>query len=216
MISQLGQDTDVLQTYNFKKRGFFVEIGANDGVRLSNTLLLERDYDWKGICVEPDPVVFENLVKNRKSICVQKAMYNVSDATVSFSVNPNSLLSGISTHIMERVRQNTSNVIEVSTINMNDLLDKNNAPKFIEYLSLDTEGTEFEILESTDFTKYTFGVIHVEHNYQVERRQKIRSILEKNGYVFFKQVKWDDSYIHSSLQASKIPRFTKKLIWNRF
>jgi FkbM family methyltransferase len=216
MISQLGQDKEVLQTYNFKKHGFFVEIGANDGVRLSNTLLLERDYGWKGICVEPDPIVFEKLVKNRKSLCVQKAMFNVSDTTVSFSVNPNSLLSGISTHIIDAFNDVASNVIEVSTINMNDLLDKNNAPKFIEYLSLDTEGTEFEILESTDFTKYTFGVIHVEHNYQVERRQKIRSLLEKNGYVFFKEVRWDDSYIHSSLQVSKIPRFTKKLLWNRF
>ena len=54
--SQLGQDLDVIKHYNFKENGFFVEIGANDGISLSNTYLLEKKYNWKGLCIEPLPI----------------------------------------------------------------------------------------------------------------------------------------------------------------
>ena len=60
--SQLGQDLKVLKFYNNKKNGFFVEIGASDGINLSNTYLLEKEYDWKGVCVEPIPYNYEKLI----------------------------------------------------------------------------------------------------------------------------------------------------------
>ena len=52
-FSQFKQDLHVLESYNYKKNGYFIEIGASDGIRLSNTYLLETKYNWKGICVEP-------------------------------------------------------------------------------------------------------------------------------------------------------------------
>jgi len=58
--SQLGQDLEVLKFYNNKENGFFIEIGASDGLNLSNTYLLETQYKWKGICCEPIPNNFKS------------------------------------------------------------------------------------------------------------------------------------------------------------
>jgi len=201
--SQLGQDLNVLKIYNNKKSGFFLEIGANDGIFFSNTYLLEKEYDWSGICVEPIPTVFEKLVMNRpKSFCCDRAIYNQSDLTLEFSIaNMSDMLSGITQYIdchRESVNKNKS-VIEVKTMTLLDLLDKYNAPPFIEYLSIDTEGSEYEILKSFDFQKYVFGIIDVEHNYIEPRRSNIRELLLANGYLYLGPNKWDDSYKHNSL-----------------
>jgi hypothetical protein len=83
--SQLGQDLDVLKLYSNKQTGTFIEIGASDGKILSNTYLLEQ-MGWTGICVEPIPEKFELLQKNRKSINVNKAVYNVSGQDINFTV----------------------------------------------------------------------------------------------------------------------------------
>lgn len=78
--SQLSQDLEVLKFYNEKKNGFFIEIGANDGNILSNTYLLEKSYNWKGICVEPIPDKFKLLCENRpNSLCYDYAVYNKSN-----------------------------------------------------------------------------------------------------------------------------------------
>jgi len=63
--SQLGQDLQVLSFYNNKKSGFYIEIGASDGIYLSNTYLLEQN-NWNGICVEPIPKNF-NLLKKKQT-----------------------------------------------------------------------------------------------------------------------------------------------------
>jgi hypothetical protein len=78
-------------------------------------------------------------------------------------------------------------------------LEKYNAPLFIDYLSIDTEGSELEILKSVDLQKYKFGLIDVEHNYQEPRRTQIRELLTLNGYEFIRQNKFDDCYKHSSV-----------------
>lgn len=92
----------------------------------------------------------------------------------------------------------TKTMIDVATISLIDLLNENNAPSFIEYLSLDTEGSEYEILKDFDFTKYIFGLIDVEHNYEEPTRTKIRTLLESNGYNYIGENKWDDCYMHNT------------------
>ena len=73
----------------------------------------------------------------------------------------------------------------------------------MEYLSLDTEGTEYDILKALDFSKWVFGLIDVEHNFEEAKRESIRRLLESNGYVFLRQNKWDDCYIHHT-QTSEV------------
>ena len=204
--SQLGQDLEVLRFYDNKPNGFFVEIGSSDGIELSNTYLLEKNHQWKGICVEPIPSKFKALCKNRpNSLCCPHAVYNESNKQVVFDIcNKLDLLSGISDNIdchKKIVNENKTQII-VKTISLNDLLDKANSPSFIEYLSLDTEGSELEILKSVDFQKYTFGVIDVEHNYVEPRRSQIKNLLTSNGYEYVRENHFDDCYQHTSVRST--------------
>jgi FkbM family methyltransferase len=201
--SQINQDINIIKFYDNKKNGFFIEIGASDGINFSNTYLLEKEYNYKGICVEPIPEHYKNLVINRpNSICCDKAVYSISDLILDFDIANNlDLLSGISICIdtfKESIDSNKT-TIQVKTISLNDLLYTNNAPNFIEYLSLDTEGSEYEILKNFNFSNYIFGLIDVEHNYQEPRRSQIKDLLIKNGYIYIGENKWDDCYKHNSL-----------------
>jgi FkbM family methyltransferase len=201
--SQIGQDLAVLKFYNNKRDGFFIEIGASDGIGLSNTYLLETQYGWKGICVEPIPYIFEYLKNNRpNSVCYDYAVYKESNKEVVFDISHIcSELSGISENIdchSSIVNANKTQITR-TTITFNDLLEKSNAPTFIDYLSLDTEGSELDILKSVDLQKYVFGLIDVEHNFVEPRRSEIRELLESNGYVYLRQNNFDDCYKHHSI-----------------
>jgi FkbM family methyltransferase len=199
--SQIGQDLEVVKFYKGKQNGFFIEIGASDGVKFSNTFLLEKKYNWKGICVEPIPKNYQLLCKNRpNSICIDKAVYS-SNMNVIFDIADYDLLSGISNNIdcHKKTVDKKKTQISVDTILLNDLLDSCNAPEFIDYLSLDTEGSELEILKAVNFNKYTFGLIDVEHNFIEPRRTEIRKLLTNNGYIYLRENKFDDCYKHKSL-----------------
>jgi len=211
----------VLYFYKEKQNGFFVDIGASDGVEMSNTYLLEKRYGWTGICAEPIPERFQDLVINRPNAkCVNQPVLNVSDKTVIFDVSHDptdgDLLSGISEHITNITKDRFTGLpfkdlvdkhktqLELKTISINDLLEKCGAPSFIDYLSLDTEGSELQILEGLDFDKYVIGLIHVEHLYEEPRRSKIRDVLTKAGYVFVRENQWDDVYVHKTLFCNKV------------
>jgi len=202
--SQIQQDLKVLEFYKLKTNGFFVDIGAADGIELSNTYLLESGANWKGICVEPNPNNYSKLIVNRPTaICCDKAIYNKTGLTLDFDIAHNGQLqSGISSDIIEGWKpfvDSNKSTIKVQTLLLTELLDQNNAPTFIEYLSLDTEGSEYEILKNFNFNKYIFGLIDVEHNYEELRRSKIRELLLANGYIFIGQNYFDDCYKHNSV-----------------
>ncbi|MFT6408332.1 MAG: hypothetical protein ACJAQ6_001750 [Arenicella sp.] len=93
------------------------------------------------------------------------------------------------------------NVYDVSTISLTDTLVKHEAPEFIDYLSIDTEGSEFEILNAFDFCRYKVAIIHIEHNYNAPKREAILELLTKHGYTRRYQnfSKWDDWYYRDQL-----------------
>ena len=125
--SQIGQDLKVIKFYNNKQGGFFIEIGANDGIKLSNTYLLEKKYKWKGICCEPNPIIFEKLLLNRpNSICFNQAVYNQSGLTLTFDIAKNNLFSGISEYIIKHKSKvdNNKTSVQVQTLSLVDILDK--------------------------------------------------------------------------------------------
>ena len=72
--SQAGQDQWILEKTNSKRRGYFVDIGAYDGINYSNTLYLEKNLNWSGICIEPDVKTYESLIINRNCICENLAV----------------------------------------------------------------------------------------------------------------------------------------------
>lgn len=198
--SQIGQDLFALVNNNFKSSGYFVEFGATDGLGLSNTYLLEKEFHWSGILAEPAKIWHESLRKNRNCNISDLCVWNKSGAELIFTeVTDETELSTISnfehsdSHGFSR---GNTNKYSVKTVTLQDLLDKFDAPKIIDFLSIDTEGSEFEILEKFDFNSYSFNVICVEHNF-TEIREKIYALLTANGYVrTLENVSaWDDWYL---------------------
>ena len=175
---------------------YFIDIGANDGITLSNTFLLEKNYEWNGICSEPLPKEYDKLIKCRNVHCDNLAVYNKSGLYLNFSVF--GLGSGITQCIDRYPQAKKGNQIIVETISLQDLLEKYKAPTIINYFSLDTEGTELEILISVDLSKYIFLYINLEHNYVEPKRTNIKNLLLNNGYLYMGENKWDDDYIHET------------------
>ena len=192
--SQEAQDLKVLLHYKLKKDGYFLEIGASDGLKFSNTYLLEKNYNWTGICVEPIKEDYDKLINNRCCFCSNLAVYSKSNEELEFNIYEYNLLSGLNEHINTYSNQPIKEKVIVKTITLTDLLDNYRAPYFIEYLSLDTEGSEYEILKVFNFNKYKFGLIHVEHNYEEPKRQLIKDLLLENNYSYIGEHKQDDFY----------------------
>jgi len=196
--AQLHQDIFVLLTTNFKRNGFFVEFGATNGIDLSNTYLLEKSYGWKGILAEPAKIWHDDLSKNRNVNIDFSCVWSKSNNVVTFNMVDSAELSTISEFSDRdhhaKARQNGV-TYDVKTISLNDLLEKYDAPQQIDYLSIDTEGSEFEILNNFDFSKHEISIISCEHNFTHDR-EKIFKLLSDNGYIrkFTGFSKWDDWY----------------------
>lgn len=190
--SQLGQEEFVLNTLKHKRNGFFVEAGANDGISLSNTFLLEKKYGWTGICVEPGSQ-FELLTKNRSCQCVNVALWKKEELIpfVEDSIN-SGMLSGHANCFDKRRPIGPTKIIQ--GIPLEHLLDNANAPHYIDYLSLDTEGTEWHIIEDFPFNKYKFGILTIEHNFIEPRRSQTRELLSQYGYRCIPS-QWDDWFV---------------------
>src|ERR1700733_8001421 len=199
MYSQLGQDRLVFELLGGKRGGFFLDSGAADGVIASNTYVLETDLGWTGICVEPNPVFFAQLVKTRTSHCVNCCLYD-RDGTVEFV--DAAYLGGIRetyepTHL-EQIKTLTRSMIEPARVmrparTLRSVLREFDAPRVIDYWSLDTEGSELAILKSFPFEEYTFRVLTVEHN-RLPVRHEIRALLEPRGYHLACSLDIDDVY----------------------
>jgi FkbM family methyltransferase len=202
--SQLRQDLFVLSELSFKQNGFFVEFGATNGVELSNTHLMETKFNWNGILAEPAKIWHSSLKSNRSAAIETDCVWRATGETLLFNeVNDGNYKGELSTidsfsntDNFRAARELESNKYEVNTISLEDMLKKHNAPKQIDYLSIDTEGSEFEILNSFDFNKYDIKVITCEHNYTV-MRGKIYALLSKNGYErkLSEYSQFDDWYV---------------------
>lgn len=184
--SDLLQDIYVLIKSKFKKNGYFVEFGACDGILASNTYLLEKCFKWKGIVAEPCKIWHKKLQSNRKCHIDHSCLYKVSDEKINFrqttatpSLSTINNFSFVDEHALSR--KNSAKIYKVKTISLNDLLKKYQAPKKIDFISIDTEGSEYEILKNFDFNKYDVKIITCEHNF-TSNRKKVFKLLTSKGY----------------------------------
>lgn len=200
--AQWGQDRFINETF-FKdlKNGVFVDIGAHNGVIYSNTYHFEKELQWNGICVEPLPERFKELSANRSCTCVQGCVCDIEGPSKLIMVSSpfvnTEMLSGLlhkyDPKHLERLKKElkhyggTCEVIDVQCYLFNKLLEREGI-KHVNLLSIDTEGGEFDILSSIDFSKNTIDVIAVEDNYNDARFQPF---LKKMGYRFVKRI-WAD------------------------
>jgi FkbM family methyltransferase len=188
--SQLRQDLFVLSELNYKRNGYFVEFGATNGLDLSNTHLLETQYDWTGILAEPATRWHADLDKNRAAKIDKRCIWRCSGESLVFNETDSPEFSTIdcfSSSDGHAKARESGKKYSVETVSLMDLLIEHKAPRVVDYLSIDTEGSEFDILENFDFESYKFKIITCEHNY-TPMREKLSALLQNNGY----QRKYED------------------------
>jgi FkbM family methyltransferase len=172
---------------------------------LSNTNLLEH-MGWNGILAEPARHWQENLKASRKAAIDSRCVWSKTGERLQFVETKEKELSTIDSLVdsdfNREARGDIAATYEVETVSLEDLLTAHSAPKTIDYLSIDTEGSEFEILSHFDFKKRDIGIITVEHNF-TGNREKIGNLLRGNGFfnVFGELSKWDDWYLNQAFFA---------------
>ncbi len=216
--SQYRQDEIVDILLSHKTEGFFLDIGAYDGVNYSNSYYFEKERNWKGICVEPIPSVFSTLSKNRNCILINGAISD-NEGEVSFVhvTGYAEMLSGIrkfrnEKHILRTEREILENGGKINdiickTYNINALLS-NYDIETVDYLSIDTEGGEFEILKSIDFNNFQIKILTVENNYQDER---LKRYMENRGFFHLFKYESDDFYSSNKLRGFRLLIRNEKL-----
>lgn len=200
--SQIGQDLFVLSELNLKKGGYFVEFGATDGLDLSNSYLLEKQFGWTGILAEPSPQWRESLLASGRAAQIDfDCVWTETGQTIEFMETAEATHSTIHDFVDrgDHARQ-VSKISHVQTVSLTDLLQRYNAPAVIDYLSIDTEGSEFAILNAFDFSRYKFRCITCEHNYEPVR-EEIWKLLTSHGYTRVREEysQWDDWYVLGSI-----------------
>jgi FkbM family methyltransferase len=200
--SQLRQDVFALAQLGFKRNGFFVEFGATNGVDLSNTWLMEKHFGWKGVLAEPARCWHVALAANRTAVIEKRCVWRKSGEVLKFNEVDAAELSTIDSFSQaddNRENRKAGRTYDVGTISLDELLDVHRAPRVVDYLSIDTEGSELEILKSFDFSRRHFSVITCEHNY-TSQREEIFDLLSRNGYLrkFQEISEFDDWYVRAT------------------
>jgi len=198
--SQHKQDM-LLELSVFKgyKNGFFIDIGAHDGVTINNTLYFEKYNNWSGINIEPIKKVYDKLVVNRpNSININCAISN-NDGTAEFLSNDGytEMLSGLKDNFdprhLERLQKennqmgSTTQTITVITKKLETICDEYNI-NHINYLSIDVEGAEFEVIKSINFDKIFIDIIEFENNYDDTSGPIIQYLENKNYIIIHKSL----------------------------
>ena len=190
-----------LKKYLNYEKGFFVELGANDGIKQSNTFYFEKNLGWNGILIEPIKTKYLKCLKYRSP---KNYFYNNACVGINFkrdkikmiysdlmsSIDDKEIINKIDAkkHAKDGEKYLLKNEkIEefwVSTKTLNDILQEVNTPKLIDFLSLDVEGSELEVLNGIDFKIYNFKFILVESRNDDE----IVKYLSNKNYNFLEKI----------------------------
>jgi len=218
--SQSGQDRFIDDhVFQGKTGGFFVDIGAHDGISLSNSYLFEQERSWEGICVEPIPERFKECEGNRRSKCIHGCIAREAGVRKFMIAEGSDMLSGLSDSISKehRARMKREHVnpieIEVRCYTFNDVMAMSGSGH-IDFCSIDTEGVELEILESIDFNKYRPTCFTVEDNGRV---LAIWMLMKKQGYVLVERLGGDLVFVtkEHSLAMPKVGFLNKSELIRR-
>ena len=206
--SQLFQDLFVLFKLGNKRKGRFLEFGATNGKELSNSYLLEKNFEWEGILAEPSPQWEKSLKENRpRTKIINECIYSESGIMIDFFVSKKGVLSTINEFResdIESIPGNTKArneegyLVKVPTISLNDVFIKHFNGEKIDYMSVDTEGSELLILSKFNFEKYGPKVVTVEHNF-TSAQKNLDNLFKENNYKRFfpQQTQFDSWYIRN-------------------
>ncbi len=199
--SQVGQDSWVCgEAFNGMTNGTFVDIGAHDGIQISNTYVLESTYKWSGLCIEANPETFQRLKQNRRATLLNLCL-DQEQGVVEFALR--GLRGGIVDRGLDNEHSGECEIRQIQTTTLGRVMEDWRMPAVVDYLSIDVEGAEERILGGFDFDKYQFRCITIERPTDL-----LRKLFEKHGYVLVREVPaLDCFYIHRIF----VPEYKKNL-----
>ena len=197
--SQDGQDL-YLDKHVFKglKNGIFVDIGANDGITINNTLFFEKNLNWTGINIEPIQSVYQKLCINRPNCINVNCAIDEHSGYKDFITNDGytEMISGLKEHYDPRhyqrlfnennIHKSSTKIIKVKTDRLEKILEDNNI-KHVNYMSIDVEGAEFSVIKSINFDKCFIDLIAFEDNYKDQQTQDIIDYLICKNFAILKK-----------------------------
>ena len=197
--SQHGEDRWLDKYFSQKQHGFFVEVGAYDGIVLSNTYHFEKERGWTGVLVEPDvkkaKLCRENRANSRIFECAAVGSNNIKE--VSFhQVDGGEVYSTI--NLIDSHRQRIEEYglahheVKVRAMTLDQILTESQACR-IDFVSIDVEEAELEVLKGFDIKKWKPRIVIVESN-SSERKREIRDYFVRNGYAYFHSIEVNDFY----------------------
>ncbi|MCL2295445.1 MAG: FkbM family methyltransferase [Spirochaetes bacterium] len=202
---QVNQDMIAYMFFGGKKEGFFVDVGANDGKTINNTLIFEK-LGWQGICVEPLPDIFNKLRANRHCDCYNVAIFDISEKNLEFDrVIGADMLSVLSSQMTDAHKNHITyekgkiEKIFVKTLTFSDLMKNYPDRKHIDFLSLDAEGAEIPILKTIDFDYFSFGLITVEDN---DGGNTLENFMKERGYKVYLKLGLDTMFVPNSFSSN--------------
>jgi hypothetical protein len=194
-FSQYRQDELVSRLLHAKREGYFIDLAANDAVRISNTFALETRFDWNGLCIEPNPVYWTGLTY-RKCHVVAAIVGNQTMEEILFRYPRAKAPQG---GILGEQFDNKSDLWNEGhprfTVSLLDIFEKFHVPAVIDYISLDIEGAEDAVMSSFPFARYRFNLMSVERP-----SPSLSNLLLSQGYQLLTALKYVDTiWAHHSI-----------------
>ena len=175
------------------KNGYFVDVGAHNGVSINNTLFFEKEHNWTGINFEPIKSVYDQLIEARPNCINYNLAIDETDGETTFILNKGAteVISGIQIHYDSRhtnrllhengIYKSTTELIKVQTKRLETIFKENNI-KNINYMSIDVEGAEFAVVKSINFDEVYIDVIDFENNYSDVSIPIVNYLITKGYY----------------------------------
>ncbi|KAI8462754.1 MAG: hypothetical protein J3K34DRAFT_446772 [Monoraphidium minutum] len=201
--SQDKEDLDAWQKYfNALCHGTYLELGALDGVKFSNTYMYAHGLNWSGVLIEANPKSFQKLEVNRPKDIKFHAAVCRKTSVVHYANSRQAAVAGIWEFMPPSFRSawypgvaSTEGMAEVPCVPLQQLINKAGI-NFFDFFSLDVEGGELEVLYSIDFSSTAFGVIVIEADSHSQRKNEmVRTYLQSQGYRYRGLVHRNDWFV---------------------
>ena len=212
--SQNGEDLLLSTFFHGKKKGFYIEVGAFDGIHLSNTYYFEK-LGWDGICIEAHPSYFPKCKENRaNSLCIHAAC--TGDETlkeVTFSSEELGLLSGVEERGDIKQRYDGRGLkfegfkkVSVPAVTLNSVLGMQKNKQDIDFISIDVEGHEIEVLKGLNLETYRPRILVIEANTPADETKLDNFLVEQRRYFKAKRLSENIFYCRESSDAQELKK----------
>lgn len=191
---QAGEDAIISKTFSFVvpvKNGRYVDVGSFHPYRHSNTYILYKS-GWTGINIDPRPGSKALFDRHRpKDINIEAGIAAENSTMTYYMISENSTMNTFSRKNLEDLGMydQVKQTIDIPVFSLHSLLEKYPEINTIDYLNIDAEGFEMEILHGMDFNKYAPKVISIEQNGFLTLKEVEETdaavFLEGKGYVAY-------------------------------